>query len=275
MEMHDGRMGVASSDLPQRVIGGVFVFAVIMGGIVYGGLPWALIATAMGLGSLWEFYSLLDAKQHVPRWFGMGAGAIVLFSATMNLNASAYLSVIVFMAFLVLFSEVIKRQIAGHSAALLNMGGTLAGIVYIALPWAFMILLRSQSFGSLFLISIFLCTWSCDVAAYFTGRRFGRTLLCSRVSPKKTWEGFWGGVVASVLCGGLLSLIFDFPAYSLLLLGFLCGVAGQFGDLGESVLKREANVKDTSSLIPGHGGLLDRFDSILINATLAFFLFYS
>ena len=113
------------------------------------------------------------------------------------------------------------------------------------------------------------------MAAYFTGKRFGRTLLSSRVSPKKTWEGFAGGVVASVLCSGCLSLLFGFSLHALLLLGFLCGIAGQFGDLGESVLKREANVKDTSNLIPGHGGLLDRFDSILINATLAFFLFYS
>lgn len=274
MGLHDGHKRAPAVDLPQRIVGGALVFLVIMGGILYGGWLWAAVASAIGLGSLWEFYALLDAKQRVPRWFGMGAGVILLGAAAMNLNSSAYLSVIVFIAFLVLFSEVIKRQVTGHSAALLNMGGTLAGLVYVTLPWAFMILLRSQDFGSLFLIAIFLCTWSCDVAAYFTGRRFGRTLLSSRVSPKKTWEGFWGGAVASVLCGGFLSFIFDFPPHSLLLLGLLCGIAGQFGDLGESVLKREANVKDTSNLIPGHGGFLDRFDSILINATLAFFLFY-
>ena len=275
MGLHDGHRGAPVADLPQRAVGGTLVFLVIMGGIFYGGWLWAAVAAAIALGSLWEFYGLLDSKQRVSRWFGMGAGAILLGAATLKLEASAYLSVIVFIAFLVLFSEVIKRQVTGNSAALLNMGGTLAGLVYVTLPWAFMILLRSRESGKLFLLAIFLCTWSCDVAAYFTGKRFGRTLLSSRVSPKKTWEGFAGGVVASVLCSGCLSLLFGFSLHALLLLGFLCGIAGQFGDLGESVLKREANVKDTSNLSPGHGGLLDRFDSILINATLAFFLFYS
>lgn len=92
-------------------------------------------------------------------------------------------------------------------------------------------------------------------------------------AQKKTWEGFIGGAAASFLCGGILALIFSFPPVPLLLMGLLCGIAGQLGDLGESVLKREAGVKDNGSIIPGHGGLLDRFDSILVNATLAFLIF--
>ena len=127
--------------------------------------------------------------------------------------------------------------------------------------------------GAMFLLTLFFCTWCCDVAAYFTGSHFGRTPLCSQVSPHKTWEGFAGGAAASLMCGGLLALIFSFPPLPLLLLGLLCGVAGQLGDLGESVLKREAGVKDTGNIIPGHGGMLDRFDSILVNGTLAFVIF--
>ena len=154
-----------------------------------------------------------------------------------------------------------------------GVGATVGGIVYIVLPWTFMMLIRMREHGAMFLLTLFFCTWCCDVAAYFTGSHFGRTPLCSQVSPHKTWEGFAGGAAASLMCGGLLALIFSFPPLPLLLLGLLCGVAGQLGDLGESVLKREAGVKDTGNIIPGHGGMLDRFDSILVNGTLAFVIF--
>ena len=162
---------------------------------------------------------------------------------------------------------------SGESFALQNMGATIVGIAYVILPWSFMIIIRTRELGAMFLITLFFCTWSCDVAAYFVGSNLGRNLLCEKVSPKKTWEGFIGGAAASFLCGGILALIFSFPPVPLLLMGLLCGIAGQLGDLGESVLKREAGVKDTGSIIPGHGGLLDRFDSILVNATLAFLIF--
>jgi phosphatidate cytidylyltransferase len=92
------------------------------------------------------------------------------------------------------------------------------------------------------------------------------------VSPSKSWEGFAAGVIASVMCGAALPVVFDMAPFPIMLLGALCGVAGQLGDLAESVLKREAKIKDTGSVIPGHGGFLDRFDSILVNATLTFFI---
>jgi phosphatidate cytidylyltransferase len=152
------------------------------------------------------------------------------------------------------------------------MGGTLSGLVYIILPWSFLILLRSHPHGAQYLLTIFFCTWSCDVVAYLVGSTFGESPLCDKVSPAKSWEGFWGGIAASVICVSVLIVLFEMAPFPLVLLGTLCGVAGQLGDLAESVLKREAKVKDAGSLIPGHGGFLDRFDSILINATLTFFI---
>ena len=151
-----------------------------------------------------------------------------------------------------------------------GVGATVGGIAYIVLPWTFMMLIRAREHGAMFLLTLFFCTWCCDVAAYFTGSHFGKTPLCSQVSPHKTWEGFAGGAAASLMCGGLLALIFSFPPLPLLLLGLLCGVAGQLGDLGESVLKREAGVKDTGNIIPGHGGVLDRFDAMLLSAPFVF-----
>ena len=272
MAMRRGYVDV-SKELMLRILGGTLVFSAIMGGIFYGGWHWVAVVSVCALASLWEFYSLFDPIYHISKKMGMVAGALLLTAATMRLTLASFLSVIALIAFLILFAEVVKRQLTGESSAFINMGGTLAGLVYVVLPWSFLIILREETFGKTFLITLFLCTWSCDVAAYFVGKNFGQNLLCSRVSPKKTWEGFAGGVVASLLCAGVLAFISEFPSVTLLLLGLLCGVAGQLGDLGESVLKREASVKDASSLIPGHGGFLDRFDSILVNAVLAFFLF--
>ena len=223
--------------------------------------------------SLWEFYKLLATKHDISPWLIMASGAFILIGAALNMTLTAILCTISSILFVTLFLEVVRRQVSGESFALQNMGATIAGIAYVILPWSFMIIIRTRELGALFLITLFFCTWSCDVAAYFVGSNLGKNLLCSKVSPKKTWEGFFGGAAASFLCGGVLALFFSFPPLPLLLMGLLCGVAGQLGDLGESVLKREAGVKDTGSIIPGHGGLLDRFDSILVNATLAFAIF--
>ena len=263
----------SQNNFVSRVIGGIFVVVVIVGGIMAGGWVWPLVASAIAVGSLWELYKMMYSKYRLSRGWGLTGAILILLSVSIGMSYAVTLSVICIVAFLVLFTEVIRRQTTGQSYALWNMGGTISGLVYIVLPWSFMILIRSMTWGHIFLLTIFACTWSCDVGAYLIGSKFGQSPFCSMVSPKKSWEGFWGGVAASSVCGAALAIVFEFPPLPLLLLGLLCGVAGQIGDLAESVLKREANIKDAGGLIPGHGGLLDRFDSILINATLAFFIF--
>ncbi|HAJ94246.1 MAG TPA: phosphatidate cytidylyltransferase [Synergistaceae bacterium] len=260
-------------DLPLRAFSSIFIVLIILGGILKGGPVWNAIVFVVAMISLWEFYKLLSAKHDISPWLIMVSGAFILIGASSEMSLTAILCSISSIVFVALFLEIIRRQVSAESFALENMGATIVGIAYVILPWSFMILIRSRELGSLFLIILFLCTWSCDVAAYIVGSRLGRNLMCEKISPKKTWEGFFGGAAASLLCGGLLAVIFSFPPLPLLLMGLLCGVAGQLGDLGESVLKREAGVKDTGSLIPGHGGLLDRFDSILVNGTLAFVIF--
>lgn len=263
-----------SPDLQLRAISSVFVVVAVMGGIIAGGYVWSTVAVIIALLSLWEFYKLqATALKDSPVLIMLAGLFILLGTASGVMGVTTILCSISIVAFIALFIEIMKHQTTGESNALVTMGATVAGLAYIVLPWSFMIVIRSRELGSMFLITLFLCTWSCDVAAYFVGSHLGRTPLCSQVSPHKTWEGFFGGAAASFMCGGLMALIFSFPPLPLLLMGLLCGIAGQLGDLGESVLKREAGVKDTGSLIPGHGGLLDRFDSILVNGTLAFVIF--
>lgn len=264
----------SSPDIQLRAFSSVFIVLAIVGGVILGGIVWDVIASAAALLSLWEFYKLQSSRVHASPILVMASAFVILFGAAFGLmDVTAILCSISAIAFIALFLEVMKRQVSDGSDALAAVGATVAGIAYIVLPWTFMMLIRAREHGAMFLLTLFFCTWCCDVAAYFTGSHFGKTPLCSQVSPHKTWEGFAGGAAASFMCGGLLALIFSFPPLPLLLLGLLCGVAGQLSDLGESVLKREAGVKDTGNLIPGHGGVLDRFDSILVNATLAFVIF--
>ncbi len=264
----------SSPDLQLRAFSSIFIVLAVIGGIVLGGHVWSAIVILIAMLSLWEFYKLQSAKLSTSPALIMVSGLFILLGTAFGLMSIAtILCSISAIAFIALFLEVLKRQVSGESNALVTMGATVAGIAYVVLPWSFMILIRSRELGAMFLITLFFCTWSCDVAAYFVGRHLGRNLLSRQVSTPKTWEGFLGGAAASFMCGGLLALLFSFPPMPLLLMGLLCGIAGQLGDLGESVLKREAGVKDTGSIIPGHGGLLDRFDSILVNGTLAFVIF--
>lgn len=263
----------SSPDLTLRFFSGVFIFLVIIGGIIAGGVVWDVIVVVTAMVSLYEFYKLLSARFDISIWLIMIPGFLILAFTAMQADSTIILLSISLAAFAALFLEVLRRQVSGRSFALRNVGITISGIAYVVLPWSFIMTARTREHGVMLLVTIFFCTWSCDVTAYLTGRRFGRTLLCPMVSPKKTWEGFIGGAAASLLCGGFLALLFYFPPLPLLLIGLLCGIAGQIGDLGESVLKREAGVKDSGSVIPGHGGLLDRFDSILVNSTLTFLVF--
>ncbi|MDR0654565.1 MAG: phosphatidate cytidylyltransferase [Synergistaceae bacterium] len=268
----EGAAAVKGRNLFTRTASGIAIVACIVASIIVGGVAWDIVASLIALRSLWELYGLLYTKFRLSRGWGITGGALMLLTISIGLSYAVTLSIMTMVAVLVLFTETVRRQVTGHSYALWNIGGTLSGLVYVVLPWSFLILLRSHPLGKQYLLTIFLCTWSCDVGAYLAGTTFGESPLCDKVSPAKSWEGFWVGVVASVVCGSVLPVLFDLAPFPLVLLGALCGVAGQLGDLAESVLKREARVKDTGSLIPGHGGFLDRFDSILVNATLTFFI---
>jgi phosphatidate cytidylyltransferase len=260
-------------DILKRVGSGTAIVACVVAGILAS--PewiWSIVASVIALCSLWELYRLLYTKYRLSRGWGLTGGVLMLVSVSIGLSFAMTLSIMTMIVILVLFTEIVRRQTTGHSYALWNMGGTLSGLVYIILPWSFLILMRSHPHGQQYLLMIFFCTWSCDVGAYLAGTTFGESPLCDKVSPSKSWEGFWVGVACSVSCGVLLPVLFGMAPFPLVFLGALCGVAGQLGDLAESVLKREAKVKDAGTLIPGHGGFLDRFDSILINATLTFFI---
>jgi len=188
---------------------------------------------------------------------------------------------------------------------ILSISSSLAGIFYITLSFIFMLAVRNFSnfifylqsypFESLhlsnkiyllteadtswFLVGTLTAIWICDSAAYFVGKKIGKHKLFERISPKKTWEGAIAGFIFAIIGFYVFMLIFipAFPLIHSIILGAIIGIIGQFGDLSESQLKRDIKIKDSSAIIPGHGGFLDRFDSILfvLPAVYIYILFLS
>ncbi|CUS91747.1 phosphatidate cytidylyltransferase, partial [Candidatus Kryptonium thompsonii] len=129
--------------------------------------------------------------------------------------------------------------------------------------------------GGVFIISIFAIIWICDTAAYFVGKSLGKRKLYERVSPNKTVEGFIGGLIFAFLSSFIARyMVLDFlTIYDVVAIAIIVGVFGQLGDLVESLIKRDAGVKDSSNIIPGHGGVFDRFDSLIYVAPLVYLYF--
>ncbi|PIE54897.1 MAG: phosphatidate cytidylyltransferase [Dethiosulfovibrio peptidovorans] len=257
-----------------RTFSGLTVAAVVLGAIIYGEWAWGVVVTVIAGTSLVEFYRLAGRRLKVSPGIGLIAGVIVLLGVGLaDMGARAILVSLGVTFFMTMTFEILRRQNSEVSTALENGAGIMAGFVYVVLPWSFAILLRSAPAGKILLLTVFLCTWTCDVFAYLVGTAWGRHKICDQVSPKKTWEGFLSGLAGSFLAASLMAYLRRFPPFPLLVIAIICGIVGQVGDLAESILKREVSVKDSGNVLPGHGGMLDRFDSVLFSLTVVYLLF--
>ncbi len=282
---------MAKGDLGRRL--GVAAVGIPLGIalIYYGGWVLALVLALVALLGTLEVYGLAAARGWRPfLWIGGAAGvALPLWAAhagSFEAFAPVALLVLVAVAFVSLGAAVFRRGAEGDP--LLAVGTTLFGVAYASLPLAFALLLRSWppageagpgSVGMYLLILPLVITWMGDTGAYFVGRGLGRHKLLPSVSPAKTVEGAIGGLVGSMFGAALLAWLFlgpasgaHLPIVAALVLGCVVGAASQLGDLAESVLKREAGVKDSGSLLPGHGGVLDRFDAVYVSVPLTWAL---
>ena len=266
----------ADNELRLRTLSSVGIVIVIFFGIDYGGLIWTLIAGIIAFLSLAEYYRLASRMKTAR----ISAGVGYIFSLAFIIAAKRenpqpiVLGMILALCVCAVFAvEVFRRQMTkGTSSAMSNAGAVVSGVLYVTVPWTCMIMLRDYSFGRQVLLTLFVCTWACDVGAYIGGKMFGTVKLCEHVSPGKTVQGFIAGIIGSLIANAISAYVFALPAYPLMLIGFICGIFGQLGDLAESLIKREAGEKDSGHLIPGHGGMLDRFDSILFNGLLSYLM---
>ena len=261
-------------ELWLRMVSSVIIAAVTIGAIYIGGWAWTCVVAILALVSLSEYYHMLSKRTRLSRGIGYLCSLAVLLASAAG---ASYISIILTLSlsvYAIFIIEIVRRQSTAQSYAVNNVGGTLSGVLFIVVPWTCILLLRRLPTGTLILFTLFACTWGCDVMAYAVGKMWGRNKLCDLVSPNKTWEGFIAGFLGSMLTNAAVIYLLEQPPYPLILIGFVCGIAGQLGDLSESLVKRELGEKDSGQLIPGHGGVLDRFDSILIDGLLTYLLFF-
>lgn len=205
--------------------------------------------------------------------------AIVFFSRSLGGSSReplSYLGILAACFFLLLVYFFLIAVLREGRLSYGQLMGALGGCFYITLAFSSMVLLRDAEKGVYLFLLPFIGSWVCDTFAYFVGRLFGRHKLSPVISPKKTVEGSLGGIVFSVgafaLYGALLSCRGVSPNYpALLAAGLMVSVVSQIGDLSLSAIKREYGIKDYSRLFPGHGGVLDRFDSVIATAPLILF----
>lgn len=241
-----------------------FIIFVFLGGIYLKGF-----VLAISIMALWEFYNALNEKNLRPI---KSAGYILLIVYyLLNNNFEYMMYVLVAATFILLILPVINLEYTFIDVSL-----TLLGFIYCGILFSFVYLVNAKPHGEFLIWIIFIGSWLSDTAAFYSGKLFGKHKLSPKVSPKKTIEGSIGGLIGATVFTGIFGIaIQDYanimPIYNYFLIGILCGLFGQLGDLVASSVKRYVEIKDYSNLIPGHGGILDRFDSIIFSATMVFY----
>jgi phosphatidate cytidylyltransferase len=275
------------SSLALRLASVAILIPVIVAATWWYWFTVALVATCVVVGVV-ELCAMLRQGGHHPRLAPAlcaalaftGAAALRPFSS-LDLTGFALAAALT----LTLVFEIFPRD---RSTSLLSWALTFTAAVYVGWLLSAFILLRQIDAplrpailaplgippGAAWIMLVLAITWINDSAAFFVGRAFGRTQMAPILSPKKSWEGFWGGIAGAMFAAALATYLLGLPIaqWEALLLGALTGVAATLGDLGESLIKRQVGVKDSGALIPGHGGILDRMDSLLFTAPVVLYV---
>ncbi len=237
----------------------------------------ALIDLVIVLGML-EFYGMMRAKGMHP-YRGIGVLSGITLSTYIFFRSGQYANfVFTFIVIALMGLELARKD---NRRAVYHVSTTIFGIIYVAYLSCHFVLLRElpnqvgvpYSQGASFVFLVFAVTWASDTGAYTIGSFFGKHTILPRVSRNKTWEGALGGVLFGAAAGYLASITFAgyLAAWEGVVMGVLASLVGLLGDFFESMLKRDAQIKDTSHIIPGHGGVLDRFDSLLFTGPLIYY----
>lgn len=256
--------------LIKRIVSSILVIGLITATVFINWLFGLLVTGFIVLG-LHEFFTMLERKGiNTYKYFGIGMGAVIPLSILFHFEVTKVWE-LWFMVLTLLFLILMQFRRRENTGAILEISTTIFGILYVSWFLSFIIKVRYLSGGIGLLVSLLLITKLGDIGAYLVGVRLGKTPLIPRISPKKSVEGAIGGLVFSVL-GALISGIFlNFSYPHLIFIGIFLGILGQLGDLSESLIKRDCQIKDSGVIFPGMGGALDLIDSLTFTAPVFYF----
>lgn len=262
--------------MKQRIITAVIAAAFFIPLVVIGNLPFTIVVYLLATIGLFELLRMKDIQLFsVPGLLTWIALSVLLLPPTYSedlTNAIGYTKVeITFMIvlFLLIYTVVVKNKFTFDHASF-----SLFGAIYVGI--GFYYLIETRAAGIEYVIYALLVIWMTDTGAYFVGRKIGKHKLWPDISPNKTIEGFVGGIVSAVVFACLFQAFFPIASSYIILIGvtIIASIIGQLGDLVESAIKRHYDVKDSGNILPGHGGILDRFDSLLFVLPLLHFLHF-
>jgi CDP-diglyceride synthetase len=256
-------------------------------------LPFVFAVAATTVAGTWEYFRALRMHGYQPIEAPAFLAVILLQFAAWNVSRGDLIALLPVLLALLVIGTLVYAIFSRNVRPLTNVAVTFLGVVYIGWLFSYLIFLRSLSGtvdvwpfhglqlargaldfsaqGAWVVLYVLATTWSADAGAYFVGMRYGKRPLAPRLSPKKSVEGAAGGLAASILMSLLWGTWIGIPWYHCLILGAILGPLGEVGDLCESALKRDLGIKDFGGIMPGHGGVLDRFDSVLFTAPVAYY----
>lgn len=258
-------MAKSGKEFLLRTLSGAILLLVVFGSVLISEYGLAALSIVICAGTMLEFYALATHKGiKIKKFYPVVVGCIsviVSFLVARGTLPVEYLSLLVPLIFVIFIGELYHK----HPEPFSNITVSVGGLIYAALPMAMLsfVAFASGSYEPWIVLCVIFTVWVNDIFAYITGMLLGKHRLFERISPKKSWEGFFGGLLFAiafgVLCGYLRGdNLFWWGGLSLVIV-----VSGVFGDLVESMFKRSAEVKDSGNAIPGHGGFMDRFDALI------------
>lgn len=266
------------TNLVERTLTSILFVVVLLGSIIQSEFASSILFFMIILLCQREFYNFFKSTEIKPqKKVGIIAG-LAYFVISVLASQTKVESETLFSIIPLIFTIFIIELFRNRPRPIPNIAYTILGIIYIAVPFTLlheMAYYKDYAFGREYnfdiLIGYFFVLWANDTGAYLIGRTFGKHKLFPRISPKKTWEGSIGGAAMGLLVGFINSLIFpEFPLVLWMGLAAIVVLFGSWGDLVESLFKRSLNIKDSGKLLPGHGGVLDRFDGIFISAPMVY-----